>query len=121
MTTTKDTRSRREIPTRTLGLAAAAVLYVVPFLFEFDGLSDAGHRMLAIFLVADEDDASDEKGKAQKNADEEVGEALMDFETVAQGMQLFHDSHRSVQRTTHDAAPRPLRCDKRQGVDLLIL
>lgn len=52
MTTTRDTRSRRETPTRTLGLAAAAVLFLVPLVFEFDGLSEAGHRMLAIFLVA---------------------------------------------------------------------
>lgn len=52
MTTTKATRSRRDIPTRTLGLVAAAVLFLVPFVFEFDGLSEAGHRMLAIFLIA---------------------------------------------------------------------
>lgn len=52
MTTTKATRSRREISTRTWGLVAAAVLFLVPFVFEFDGLSEAGHRMLSIFLVA---------------------------------------------------------------------
>ncbi len=52
MTTTKATRSRREISTRTMGLVAAAVLFLVPFVFEFDGLSEAGHRMLSIFLVA---------------------------------------------------------------------
>ena len=52
MTTTRATRSRRKIPTRTLGLGAAAVLFFVPFVFEFDGLSEAGHRMLAIFLVS---------------------------------------------------------------------
>ena len=52
MTTTKATRSKREIPTRTLGLVTAAVLFLVPFVFEFDGLSEAGHRMLSIFLVA---------------------------------------------------------------------
>jgi sodium-dependent dicarboxylate transporter 2/3/5 len=52
MTTTKATRSRRETSTRTLGLVAAAVLFLVPFLFEFGDLSEAGHRMLSIFLVA---------------------------------------------------------------------
>ena len=52
MTTTKATRSRREISSRTWGLVAAAVLFLVPFVFEFDGLSEPGHRMLSIFLVA---------------------------------------------------------------------
>lgn len=47
------TRIRQLFLTRqTAGLAAAAVAFLVPFVFHFDGLSIAGHRMFAIFLVA---------------------------------------------------------------------
>ncbi len=52
MTTTQAPRSKREIPTRWIGLAAAIVVFLVPLIFKFDGLSPAGHRMFAIFLVA---------------------------------------------------------------------
>ncbi len=52
MTTTKTKRSQREIPVRTIGLVVAAIAFVVPLLADFDGLSTAGHRMFAIFLVA---------------------------------------------------------------------
>jgi sodium-dependent dicarboxylate transporter 2/3/5 len=47
------TRKRPRLLTRrTAGLGAAVVAFSVPFLFHFDGLSAAGHRMFAIFLVA---------------------------------------------------------------------
>jgi sodium-dependent dicarboxylate transporter 2/3/5 len=52
MTTTKSQRSQRQVPIRNIGLAVAAIVFLLPFLVEFDGLSDAGHRMFAIFLVA---------------------------------------------------------------------
>lgn len=52
MTTTKTQRSGRKIPTRAIALAVAGILFLIPLVFEFDGLSDAGHRMFAIFLVA---------------------------------------------------------------------
>lgn len=52
MTDTR-TRARQLLLTRrTAGLAAAAVAFLIPFLFHFNGLSVAGHRMFAIFLVA---------------------------------------------------------------------
>ena len=37
---------------RFVWLAVAAVVYLIPLIFEFDGLSPAGHRMFAIFLAA---------------------------------------------------------------------
>ena len=52
MTTTKTQGSKRDLPTRTIGLGAAAIVFLVPLLYQFDGLSPAGHRMFAIFLVA---------------------------------------------------------------------
>jgi sodium-dependent dicarboxylate transporter 2/3/5 len=52
MTTTQSQRSQRDIPTRALGLVAAVVAFAIPFVFEFNGLSTAGSRMFAIFLVA---------------------------------------------------------------------
>lgn len=52
MTTTQSQRSRRDIPTQAIGLVAAVIAFAIPFVFEFDGLSTAGHRMFAIFLVA---------------------------------------------------------------------
>lgn len=52
MTTTQSQRSQRDIPTRAIGLVAAVIAFAIPFVFEFNGLSTAGHRMLAIFLVA---------------------------------------------------------------------
>ena len=52
MTTTQSQRSRRDIPTQAIGLVAAVIAFAIPFVFEFNGLSTAGHRMFAIFLVA---------------------------------------------------------------------
>ena len=52
MTTTTSQRQRRQIPMRAIWLAVAAAVYVFPLIVEFDNLSPAGHRMLAIFLVA---------------------------------------------------------------------
>ena len=52
MTTTKPKQEKRAIPTRVIWLAAAAVLFFLPLVVEFDGLSPAGHRMFAIFLLA---------------------------------------------------------------------
>lgn len=52
MTTTKTQGSKRDLPTRTIGLAAAGIAFLIPLLFDFDGLSSAGHRMFAIFLIA---------------------------------------------------------------------
>ena len=52
MTTTKSQRSQREIPVRTIGLVASALVFLLPLIVEFDGLSTTGHRMFAIFLVA---------------------------------------------------------------------
>lgn len=52
MTTTESQRKQRQIPTRFIWLAVAALAFFIPFLIEFDGLSPAGHRMFAIFLVA---------------------------------------------------------------------
>lgn len=52
MTTTKNQRAKRDLPIRTIGLVAAAVVFLIPLVFDFDGLSAAGHRMFAIFLVA---------------------------------------------------------------------
>lgn len=37
---------------RVVWLVVAAVVFLIPLIFEFDGLSPAGHRMFAIFLVA---------------------------------------------------------------------
>ncbi len=49
-------RRRRRLPvrftTRTIGLGAALVALAIPFVFHFDGLSQAGHRVFAIFLMA---------------------------------------------------------------------
>ncbi|MDJ0953630.1 MAG: DASS family sodium-coupled anion symporter [Acidimicrobiia bacterium] len=52
MTTTTTQRQQRRIQMRFVWLAVAVVAFLVPFVFEFDGLSPAGHRMFAIFLVA---------------------------------------------------------------------
>ncbi|MCP3996389.1 MAG: DASS family sodium-coupled anion symporter, partial [bacterium] len=52
MTITKTKRQERQIPTRAIWLAVAGVVFLFPLVFEFDGLSPAGHRMFAIFLVA---------------------------------------------------------------------
>ncbi len=52
MTTTKSKRRQRQLPMRAIWLAVASVAFVVPLIFEFEGLSPAGHRMFAIFLVA---------------------------------------------------------------------
>ena len=52
MTTTKSQRQQRRIPMRYVWLIVAAVAFLIPLVFEFDGLSPAGHRMFAIFLVA---------------------------------------------------------------------
>ncbi len=52
MTTTTTQRQQRRIQMRFVWLAVAVVVFLVPFVFEFDGLSPAGHRMFAIFLVA---------------------------------------------------------------------
>ncbi len=52
MTTTKSQRQQRRIPMRFVWLAVAVVVFLIPLVFEFDGLSPAGHRMFAIFLVA---------------------------------------------------------------------
>jgi len=52
MTTTKTNRQQRRIPMRFVWIAVAVVAYFIPLVFQFDGLSPAGHRMFAIFLVA---------------------------------------------------------------------
>ncbi len=52
MTTTKSQRQQRQIPMRFVWLAVATVVFFVPLVVDFDGLSPAGHRMFAIFLVA---------------------------------------------------------------------
>ncbi len=52
MTTTKSQRSKGDIPTRRIGLVVAVIVFLIPLLFEFSGLSTAGHRMFAIFLIA---------------------------------------------------------------------
>jgi sodium-dependent dicarboxylate transporter 2/3/5 len=52
MTTTRTRRSRRENSTRTISLIAAGIAFLIPLVFTFDGLTTAGHRMFAIFLVA---------------------------------------------------------------------
>ena len=52
MTTTKRKQEKRQIPARIIWLIAAAVLFLLPLVVEFDGLSPAGHRMFAIFLLA---------------------------------------------------------------------
>lgn len=48
--------SQQKPPALTLaqkiGLVAALILFAVPLVFTFNGLSVAGHRMLAIFLLA---------------------------------------------------------------------
>lgn len=38
--------------TQRFGLVAAACAFAVPWLVTFDGLSEAGHRILAVFLLA---------------------------------------------------------------------
>lgn len=40
------------ISVKSIGLVLAVALFAVPFIFTFDGLSPAGHRMLAVFLMA---------------------------------------------------------------------
>ncbi|MDJ0923105.1 MAG: DASS family sodium-coupled anion symporter [Acidimicrobiia bacterium] len=52
MTTTETKRSKREIPTRAIGLITAGTFFLIPLVFEFNDLSEAGHRMFAIFLLA---------------------------------------------------------------------
>lgn len=52
MTTTQSQRSSREISIKGVGLVVAGLAFLMPFFVEFDGLSIAGHRMFAIFLVA---------------------------------------------------------------------
>ncbi len=54
MTTTQRPNWRFPVrfTTRATGLGAALVALLIPFAFHFDGLSAAGHRMLAIFLMA---------------------------------------------------------------------
>lgn len=52
MTSTQNKTSKRDLPTKAIGLAVAAIAFLIPFVFEFENLSAAGHRMLAIFLVA---------------------------------------------------------------------
>ena len=52
MTTTKTKRPKPKISTRAIALTVAGILFLIPLVFEFDGLSDAGHRMFAIFLIA---------------------------------------------------------------------
>lgn len=39
-------------PTQLIGLAIAIAGFLLPFLVQFEGLSPAGHRMFAIFLLA---------------------------------------------------------------------
>ena len=52
MTTTKTKRQKRRISMRLVWLVVAIVAFFVPLVFEFDGLSPAGHRMFSIFLIA---------------------------------------------------------------------
>ena len=39
-------------PVKMIGLLLAILAFFVPFVFQFDGLSVVGHRMLAVFLMA---------------------------------------------------------------------
>jgi sodium-dependent dicarboxylate transporter 2/3/5 len=50
MTATKKPAENR--PVRIIGLAAAACVFALPWLMEFEGLSEPGHRVFAIFLMA---------------------------------------------------------------------
>jgi solute carrier family 13 (sodium-dependent dicarboxylate transporter), member 2/3/5 len=62
MTDDRPARTRRRRPSEReaprwwtkerLGLLAAAVVFAIPFVFEFDGLSEDGHRVFAVFLMA---------------------------------------------------------------------
>ena len=40
------------INVKSVGLALAVILFFVPFVVEFEGLSPMGHRMLSVFLMA---------------------------------------------------------------------
>ena len=39
-------------PVKSIGLLMAVIVFFIPFIITFEGLSPAGHRMLAIFLMA---------------------------------------------------------------------
>jgi sodium-dependent dicarboxylate transporter 2/3/5 len=52
MTTANPPSTERENRTRTIGLVAAVIAFLVPLVFDFGDLSPAGHRMFSIFLVA---------------------------------------------------------------------
>ncbi|MCP4964065.1 MAG: DASS family sodium-coupled anion symporter [bacterium] len=52
MTTTKTHSGSRAVVKRSLTLGVATVAFLIPLIFEFNDLSPAGHRMLAIFLLA---------------------------------------------------------------------
>lgn len=39
-------------PIRVMGLIAATALFALPWLVQFDGLSEAGHRVFAVFMMA---------------------------------------------------------------------
>lgn len=38
--------------TKTIGLVLAVIAFFIPFVFTFDGLSEPGHRVLGIFMMA---------------------------------------------------------------------
>jgi sodium-dependent dicarboxylate transporter 2/3/5 len=55
MTSTLRANRRLGVPTPTkrhVGLVLGAIVFVLPYVIEFDGLSVAGHRALSVFLLA---------------------------------------------------------------------
>ncbi len=52
MSTSIHEQHGRRVSTRALWLLVAAILFVIPLVIKLPDLSPAGHRMLAIFLVA---------------------------------------------------------------------
>ena len=55
MTSTLRAYRRLGVPTPTkrhVGLVLGVIVFVLPFIVEFDGLSEAGHRALSVFLLA---------------------------------------------------------------------
>ncbi len=48
----KSSKGKNASPIKTIGLWLAVIVFFIPFLTEFEGLSPIGHRMLAVFLMA---------------------------------------------------------------------
>ncbi len=47
-----DKRTRSQPNRKQVGLALAVIAFVIPFVVEFDGLSEPGHRLFAIFAAS---------------------------------------------------------------------